>query len=72
MEKEIRGRHHSLFWKTENHKNKIKSAKTKFRVRESVTRKEGISTLQRPSKGGTFNKICKRDVFILNIYFSHK
>jgi len=39
----------------ENHKNKIKFAKTKFRVRESVTRREGISTLQRPSKGGTFN-----------------
>jgi len=30
----------------ENHKNKIKSVKTKFRVRESVTCREGISTLQ--------------------------
>jgi len=35
----------------ENHKNKIKSAKTKFRVRESVTRREGINTLQRSPKG---------------------
>jgi len=39
----------------ENHKNKIKSAKTKFRVRESVTRRECISTLQRPPKGGNFD-----------------
>jgi len=39
----------------ENHKNNIKSAKTKVRVRESVTRKEGISTLQRLPKGGTFH-----------------
>jgi len=39
----------------ENHKNTINYAKTKFRVRESVTHKEGISTLQRPPKGGTFN-----------------
>jgi len=39
----------------ENHKNNIKSAKTKFRVWESVTRREGISTLQRSPKGGTFN-----------------
>jgi len=39
----------------ENRKNKIKSAKTKFRVRESVMRRKGISTLHRPPKGGTFN-----------------
>jgi len=39
----------------ENHKNKIKSAKTKFRVQESVTYREGISTIQRSSRGGTFN-----------------
>jgi len=39
----------------ENHKNKIKSAKAKFRVRESVTRMEGMSTLRHPPKGGTFN-----------------
>jgi len=38
----------------ENHKNKIKSAKTKFKVWELVMRKEGISTLQHPPKGGTF------------------
>jgi len=29
----------------ENHKNKIKSAKTKFRIQDSVTHREGISTL---------------------------
>jgi len=46
LKKEIRSRHYSLFWKTmDNHKNKIKSAKTKFRVWESITRREGISTL---------------------------
>jgi len=39
----------------ENHKDKIKSAKTKFKVRESITRREGISTLQRSPKGDTFN-----------------
>jgi len=39
----------------ENHKNNIKSAKTKFRVRETVTRRKGSSTLQCPAKGGTFN-----------------
>jgi len=39
----------------ENRKNKIKSAKTKFRVWELVTRREGINILQRPPKGGTFN-----------------
>jgi len=39
----------------ENHNNKIKSAKTKFRVRESVTRRKCINTLRCPSKGGTFN-----------------
>jgi len=39
----------------ENHKNKIKSTKTKFWVRESVTHREGISTLQRLPKDGTFN-----------------
>jgi len=56
----------------ENHKYKLKSAKTRFRVWESVTPGEGISTLQRPSKGGTFNGMCKNDVFILNTYFTHK
>jgi len=39
----------------ENHKNIIKSVKTKFTIWESVTRMEGISTLHRPSKGVTFN-----------------
>jgi len=39
----------------ENHKNKIKFAKTKFRVWESVTRREGITTLRCLPKGGTFN-----------------
>jgi len=39
----------------ENHKYKINSAKTKFRVQESDTRREGISTLQCPPKGSTFN-----------------
>jgi len=33
----------------ENTKNKKNSLRTKFRIRESVTCGEGISTLQRPS-----------------------
>jgi len=39
----------------ENHKNKIKSGKTKFNIRKSVTLRLRISTLQCPSKDGTFN-----------------
>jgi len=39
----------------ENHQNKTSLRKTKFWIRESVTRREGVSTLQRPPKGGTFN-----------------
>ena len=70
---EIWSRHHNLFWKTmKNHKDKLKSTKIRSRVQESVTRGKGISTLQRPSKGDTFNWMCRNDVFILNTYFSHK
>jgi len=39
----------------ENHKHKIKSLKTKFRVRESITCREGINTLQCPPKDSIFN-----------------
>jgi len=39
----------------ENHENKISLRKTRFWIRESVTRKEGVSTLLRPPEGGTFN-----------------
>jgi len=44
-------RHHSLFWKSKEKLKKIKQGlrKTKFWVRESVTRREGISTPQRLS-----------------------
>jgi len=40
-------------WKT----IKIKQAceKLDFWIRESVTHREGVSTLQRPPEGGTFN-----------------
>jgi len=31
-------------------------------IRESVTRRKGVSTLQRPPEGGTFNQKCKVDV----------
>jgi len=45
-----------LFWKTmENHKNKTSLRKTRFWIRESITCRESVSTLQRPPKGGTFN-----------------
>jgi len=54
--KEIWSRHHSYFWKTmENHQNKTSLRKTRFWIRESVTRTEGVSTLQRPPKDDTFN-----------------
>jgi len=39
----------------ENHKNKASLQKTRFWIRESVTRREGVNTLPRPSEGGTFN-----------------
>jgi len=39
----------------ENYKDKTSLRKTEFWVRESVTRREGGSTLLRPPKGGTFN-----------------
>jgi len=39
----------------ENHKNKTGLRKTRFWIRESVTRREGINTLPRPPEGGTFN-----------------
>jgi len=39
----------------ENHKDKTSLRKTRFWIWESVTRREGVSTLQRPPKGGTFN-----------------
>jgi len=39
----------------ENHKNKTSLRKTRFWIRESVTRRKGVSTLQRPTKGGTIN-----------------
>jgi len=39
----------------ENHINKIKFVKTGFKVRESVTRKEGINILQHPSKVDNLN-----------------
>jgi len=39
----------------ENHKKRKVHKKTKFRVWESVTHREGISTLPCPPKGGTFN-----------------
>jgi len=46
-----------LFWKTmENHENKTSlRKKPDFWIRESITRREGVSTLPRPSEGGTFN-----------------
>jgi len=53
---EIWNHHHSLFGKTmENNNDKTKSAKTRFWIQESVTRREGISNLLRPSKGHTYN-----------------
>jgi len=39
----------------ENNNDKTKSAKTRFWIQESVTRREGISNLLRPSKGHTYN-----------------
>jgi len=39
----------------ENRKDKTSLRKTRFQIRESVTRREGVSTLQRPPEGGTFN-----------------
>jgi len=39
----------------ENHKDKTSLRKTIFWIRESVTRREGVSTLPRPPKDGTFN-----------------
>jgi len=54
--KRFGSRHHSYFWKTmENHENKTSLRKTRFWIRKSVTRREGVSTLPRPPKGGTFN-----------------
>jgi len=39
----------------ENHKDKTSMRKTRFWIRESVTRRESVSTLQHPLEGGTFN-----------------
>jgi len=39
----------------ENHEDKTSLQKTRFWIRELVTRREGVSTLQRPPEGGTFN-----------------
>jgi len=45
-----------IFWKPmENHKNKASLRKTIFWIRESVTRREGVSTLPRPPKGDIFS-----------------
>jgi len=38
-----------------NHKDKTSLRKTRFWIRESVTRSEYVSTLPRPPEGGTFN-----------------
>ena len=57
FEKEIWSRHHSYsgkLWKTIKIKQ-VCEKKTKFWIRESVTRREGVSTLPRPPEGGTFN-----------------
>ena len=56
FEKRFGSRHHSYsrkLWKT----MKIRQVceKTRFWIQELVTRREGVSTLQRPSEGGTFN-----------------
>jgi len=58
LKKEIWSRHHSYFgklWKTIKIRQVCKKKKKKFWIRESITRKEGVSTLQRPHKDGTFN-----------------
>jgi len=46
--------------------------KTRFWVRESVTRGEGINTSQRPSWDATFNEMCKSYMVFQNIYFPKK
>ena len=53
----------------ENHKDKTSLRKTRFSIRESITRREGITTLQRPPEGGTFNQICKVDVIFKMLIF---
>jgi len=54
----------------ENHKDKTSLRKTRFWIRESITRREGITTLQRLPEGGTFNEICKIDVIFKMLIFS--
>jgi len=53
----------------ENHENKTSLRKTRFWIRESITRREGVNTLQRPPKGGTFNEKCKVDVIFKMLIF---
>jgi len=73
FEKKIWSRHHSYsgkLWKT----IKIRQVceKTRFWIRESVTRREGVSTLPRPPEGGTFNLKRKVDViFKMLIFFKN-
>jgi len=53
----------------ENHKDKTSLRKTRFWIRESITRRKGITTLQRPPEGGTFNQICQVDVIFKMLIF---
>jgi len=39
----------------ENHKDKTSLRKSKFWIRESVTHREGVITLECPPEGGSYN-----------------
>jgi len=67
LKKRLWSRHHSLFWKI----MKIKQVceKPDFWVRELITCREGVSTLQCPPEGDTFNQTRKVDVVFKMLIF---
>jgi len=54
-----------------NLKNKTSLRTTRFWIWESVTRKEGVNSLQRPSEGGTLIKNAK-SMWFQNVNFPQK